>query len=364
LLATSGVIAIILGLALQSTLGDVFSGIVLNFSRPYRPGDWVNIAGETSGRVIEMTWRATHILTAQRDLAIIPNSTIAKSKIVNVSSPSGIHGVTIAVQVAAGAGPAAVEDLLQRAILNCRQILKTPAATVTVKAMNAAFVEFEISFFVRDLASTTQAQNELLDLIYRHLTLGGVDLASPDSELTLSGGGKMSAEPLTEELLKLVPVFATLTASERHDLAGKLRSKRYGQGETVVAPGALLEFLYLIASGVLSCVRYDEETDEELLRLGPADHFGEFGLLAKTASPARISALTPVVIYELGRDDLAQVLLAHPEIADALNRDLAQRQATISPPAPIETDSSTEPRGLKSRVSGWLHRRYDIAASR
>jgi small-conductance mechanosensitive channel len=113
LLATSGVIAIILGLALQSTLGDVFSGIVLNFSRPYRPGDWVNIAGETSGRVIEMTWRATHILTAQRDLAIIPNSTIAKSKIVNVSSPSGIHGVTIAVQAAAGASPAAVEDLLQ-----------------------------------------------------------------------------------------------------------------------------------------------------------------------------------------------------------------------------------------------------------
>jgi small-conductance mechanosensitive channel len=364
LLATSGVIAIILGLALQSTLGDAFSGIVLNFSRPYRPGDWVNIAGETSGRVIEMTWRATHILTAQRDLAIIPNSTIAKSKIVNVSSPSGIHGVTIVVQAAAGASPAATEDLLQRAILNCRQILKTPASSVIVKAMNAAFVEFELNFFVRDLASITPAQNELLDLIYRHLTLGGVDLASPASGSTLSGGGKMSAEPLTEGLLKIVSVFATLTESERHELAGKLKPKRYGQGETVVAPGTLLKSQYLIASGVLSCVRYDEETDEELLRLGPADHFGELGLLAKTASPVRISALTPAVVYELGADDLEQVLQVHPEIADALNRDLAQRQETISPPAPIETDNSTEPHGLRSRVSGWLHRRYDLATSR
>ena len=43
LLATSGVVAIILGLALQSTLGDVFSGIVLSFSRPYRPGDWISV---------------------------------------------------------------------------------------------------------------------------------------------------------------------------------------------------------------------------------------------------------------------------------------------------------------------------------
>jgi len=364
LLATSGVIAIILGLALQSTFGDVFSGIVLNFSRPYRPGDWVNIAGETSGRVIEMTWRATHILTAQRDLAIIPNSTIAKSKIVNVSSPSGIHGAAIAVQAAAGTRPATVEDLLRRAILNCRQVLKTPASTVTVKTMNAAFVEFEINFFVKDLASTSHAQNELLDLIYRHLTLGGVDLASPDSELRSSGGSKMSGEPPTERLLKIIPMFATLTAGERHDLAGKLKPNRYGEGETIVAPGALLKCLYLVASGVLSCVRYDEETDEELLRLGPAEHFGEFGLLAKTVSPVRISALTPTVVYELGTDDLDQVLKDHPEIAEVLNRDLAQRQATISPPAPIETDNSTAAHGLRSRVSGWLHRRYDIASSR
>ena len=87
LLATSGAIAIIIGLALESTLSDVFSGIVLNFSRPYRPGDWISIDSGTDGRVIEMNWRATHVLTAKRDLAIVPNSTIAKAKIVNASSP-------------------------------------------------------------------------------------------------------------------------------------------------------------------------------------------------------------------------------------------------------------------------------------
>ena len=75
LLATSGIVAIILGLALQSTLGDVFSGVVLSFSRPYRPGDWISIEGGTDGRVIELNWRATYILTARRDLAIVPNST-------------------------------------------------------------------------------------------------------------------------------------------------------------------------------------------------------------------------------------------------------------------------------------------------
>jgi len=92
LLATSGAIAIILGLALQSTLSDVFSGIVSNFSRPYRPGRWISIDGR-------MNWRATHLLTAKHDLAIVPNSMIAKAKVVNASSPSGIDGITLAVQV-------------------------------------------------------------------------------------------------------------------------------------------------------------------------------------------------------------------------------------------------------------------------
>ncbi|HVH81353.1 MAG TPA: mechanosensitive ion channel domain-containing protein, partial [Stellaceae bacterium] len=158
LLATSGAIAIILGLALQSTLGDVFSGIVLNFSRPYRPGDWIRIDGDTSGRVIETTWRATHILTAQRDLAILPNSAIAKSKIVNISSPSGVHGVTTAVQIAATTPPSIAIEFLRRAILNCRLILEAPAPSVTVKSMNAAYIEFGIDFFVEQLGSTNQAQ--------------------------------------------------------------------------------------------------------------------------------------------------------------------------------------------------------------
>jgi len=175
LLATSGVLAIILGLALQSTLGDVFSGIVLSFSRPYRAGDWVSVEGGTDGRVIELNWRATSILTARRDLAIVPNSTIAKSKIVNVSSPSGIHGTTVTVQVDAKAPPSRASEILDHAIRNCRLIVATPAAGITVKAINAAYTEFEIAFFVEELSSTAKAQNELFDLIYRHLAAADID---------------------------------------------------------------------------------------------------------------------------------------------------------------------------------------------
>src|SRR5882757_8702524 len=98
LIATSGVFAIILGLALQSTLSDVFSGIALNLGRPYSVGDWVVLDDEMQGRVVETNWRATHLLNGTNDLVVIPNSALAKTKLTNLSSPDESHGVSITVR--------------------------------------------------------------------------------------------------------------------------------------------------------------------------------------------------------------------------------------------------------------------------
>ena len=239
LLATSGAIAIVLGLALQSTLGDVFSGLVLNFSRPYRPGDWISIDGQTDGRVIETNWRATHILTAHRDLCIVPNSTIAKSRIVNASSPSGIHGVTVKVQVSAAATPALAADLLERAVLNCVSVLEMPSPSITTASLNAAYTEFQIDFFVGDLSSTTLAQNKLLDLIYRHLSAAGIDLALPANAPYRPTDGPMSAtRTLAERVLDKAVLFAGLPATELSTIAAKLKLHSYDLDDNLVEPGA------------------------------------------------------------------------------------------------------------------------------
>ena len=170
---------IVLGLALQSTLNDVFSGLVLSLSRPYRPGDWISIEGGTEGQVIEMNWRATHILTSRRDLAIVPNSTIAKSKILNVNFPSNVHGITIAVQLDSRTPPASGTNILELAVLNSRSILAFPRPTVRVTSIDASHTGYEVTFFVEQLDSVTAAQNELFDLIFRHVTAAGAQLAAP-----------------------------------------------------------------------------------------------------------------------------------------------------------------------------------------
>jgi len=360
LLATSGVAAIILGLALQSSLSDVFSGIVLSFSRPYRPGDWISIDGGTDGRVIELNWRATSILTAKRDLAIVPNSTIAKSKIVNVSSPSGLHGTTVTVQVDAKTPPSRVSEVLEHAIRNCRLIVATPAATITVKTINASYTEFDIAFFVEELSSTVKAQNELLDYIYRHLAVADIELASPQDGPAEDGRSQARRIGI-ERLLELVAIFATFSPDERAAIAVKLNPRAYDEGETLVAPGDVLQSLFIVGNGVVSFTREDIEGDTELLRLGPGDHYGEIGMLTGAGAVAKLTALIPTTVYELAKADLTPILEARPQVAQELCRALARRQAAGRLNASPELDERVPKHRLTNWFSERIHRLYDLA---
>jgi small-conductance mechanosensitive channel/CRP-like cAMP-binding protein len=359
LLATSGVVAIILGLALQSTLGDVFSGIVLSFSRPYRPGDWISVEGGTDGRVIELNWRATYILTARRDLAILPNSTIAKSKIVNVSSPSGLHGTTVTVQVDSQAPPSRCSEIVEHAIRNSRLIVATPAPTITIKTINASYAELEIAFFVEELASTVKAQNELFDFIYRHLAVAGIGLASPQNG-PMADGDLRKSRTGVERLLELVDIFATFAPEERAAIAAKLKPRSYDDGETLVEPGTVLQSLFIIGSGVVSFTREGIEGEMELLRLGPGDHFGEIGMLTGEAATARISAVVPTTVYELAKADLTPVLEARPPVAQELCRTLARLQAAGRLSASPELEDSLPRHRLTDWFSDRIHRLYNV----
>src|SRR6266850_6407392 len=150
LIATSGVFAIILGLALQSTLADVFSGIALNLSKAYAVGDWIVLGDGFEGRVVETNWRATHLLNASNDLVVLPNSNLAKAQLTNLSSPNRSHGVKLHVRVAPTMAPSAISDVMRTVMLNSNSILATPPPTVEIKSLDAQAVEFELSFRVKD----------------------------------------------------------------------------------------------------------------------------------------------------------------------------------------------------------------------
>ena len=328
LLATSGALAIIIGLALQSSLGDVFSGIVLNIERPYRVGDWVILDDGMQGSVIETNWRAVHILTGSQDVAIIPNSVIAKAKLINCSSPTRIHGAGIRVKLEPSLSPAAGCHLLKDVLLGSTHILRAPEPSVTIKDVSAETIDYELSYSVTDLDAVSQAQNDLFDRVYRATAAAGVRFAPRFAGLPQRSDSKEHAAlGIPERLLEGISLFSTMTAPEKVALTSQMLRKEYPPGALIVKEGTVLDTLCIVSDGVLVARGEDNNGREiEVTRLAPGEYFGELALLTGEPLHARITALTRVVIYAISKDALAPLLKARPSMVEELSQSLASRR--------------------------------------
>jgi small-conductance mechanosensitive channel/CRP-like cAMP-binding protein len=353
LLATSGALAIIIGLALQSSLGDVFSGIVLNIERPYRVGDWIILDDSVQGQVIETNWRATRILTGNEDVAIIPNSVIAKSKLVNCSTPTNIHGASIRVRLEPSLTPAAGRNLLKEVLLGSTHILRTPEPTVTIKDLSAEAIEFELWYSVADVRVVNRAQNELFDRMYRALAAAGAKFASRLAAPPAAGSAPTDTREaaIPERLLAGISLFSTLTAQEKAALAAQMQRRNYRPGEVIVRAGTVLQALCIVSDGVLVGTAEENGRSIEVARLAPGDYYGEVGLLTGEPLIGDLTALTKAVVFEISKDSLAPLLKARPGMAEELSENLASRQLAHRTVLDHHADQETHVSGLAERLA-------------
>jgi small-conductance mechanosensitive channel/CRP-like cAMP-binding protein len=337
LVATSGVVAIILGLALQNTLSDVFSGIALTLGRPYVIGDWIALSDGIEGRVVESNWRSTQVLTGSNNVVVLPNSFLARLWLTNVSRPDGTHLLTVTVRIAPTRMPSVVVEAMQSVLLSCTSILAEPPPTVALKGLDALALEVDLQFAVASLSKRTRARNEVLDLVYRHCKSAGLLLAMPpESGVVMTNlptdetARSQRGEPI--DLIDAIPIFATLTRDEKLSLAEATSTREFRQGDVIVRQGDILSTLMMIRAGVI-VMRSD---GEEIGRLAPGDFFGETGLLAGMGEACTLEALTRVTTYEIDQNAFAPLLVDRPTMAE----DLALRLSRRSLPA-----RAAEPQG-------------------
>jgi small-conductance mechanosensitive channel len=183
LVTTSGIVAIILGLALQNTLGDVFSGIALTLGKAYAIGDWVQLSDGTEGRVTETNWRSTNLLTGAHNVVVLPNSILARQGVTNLSRPDETHQIALSVRIAATQRPRFVEEVMWSVLQASTLIVKNPPPVVALKTIDAIAIGAELQFRVDSLAIGTFAKNEIIDLLHDQCRVRGLSLAMPTESL-------------------------------------------------------------------------------------------------------------------------------------------------------------------------------------
>lgn len=174
LLATSAVTSLVLGLALQPILGNFFAGLVITVERPFRINDWIRYGGPggTEGRVVDITWRTTHLRTRDNDNLIIPNGKIAETEILNYYYPHPLHMERILVHAHYRAPPHRVERALLDAASRVEGLVENPSAQAFMLDFDDSGIVYELRVWTEDIANLprirSQTHREIWEEFRRH----------------------------------------------------------------------------------------------------------------------------------------------------------------------------------------------------
>src|SRR3984957_9611264 len=316
IVATSGVLAIVLGLALQNTLGDVFSGLSLSVEKPYDVGDAILLEGGVEGDVIQINWRSTHLRNPQNDVVIVPHSTMAKMRIQNHSVLSARHNGSLVVAVDSRNEPEFVTEILKGAAMTCPAILEKPLPMVDTIALESDRVTYEISFSTSSIASAGEARSQMFRQLYKR--------ARPGPHLSHVRPIYFFVE---EDYVDRLSVLEPLSAEEKAKLRAKIVRRHFKDGEEVLVQGSKLESVQFISYGVVQGARQVADgRGLKSVRLGPGDFFGEVSLLTGMAAGSTLTALTPGVLLGFCAEDLKPILASRPELVESVSHAVARKQ--------------------------------------
>jgi small-conductance mechanosensitive channel/CRP-like cAMP-binding protein len=315
ILATTAVGAVVLGFALQDTLGNLFAGLAIQMDRPFRVGDWVTI-GSLEGSITGITWRSTKLTTKAGNFVIVPNSMMAKDPITNYSVPTRHMRIQVDVGASYDVPPNVVKGVISEALKNASELSNIRPAEVRIADFGASSIVYRVWFWVDDFDPDGRAQDQVRSYIYYAFRRHNITIPNPvQIEMSRDEGG-MAATPAPADpgLLERVPMFAALSDRERAHLFSVARPVTFAKGEAVVRQGQPGHSMFVMRRGDASVTLAG--TQGEVARLGAGDVLGEMSLLTGEARSATVTALTDCDLLEIDDEGFRSVVMANPSVLE------------------------------------------------
>jgi small-conductance mechanosensitive channel/CRP-like cAMP-binding protein len=347
-LATGTVLAAVLGLALQETLGNLFAGIALHLEEGFELGDVIR-SGEYIGIVEAVRWRGTRLRTFNNNVVIVPNSMLARERL-EVYPRNGMNARVLQIALDYHVPPATVIGVLTQAASNVEGVAREMPCYARVGGFGDSALIYEIKYFTSDYSLRDRIDADVRRAIWYALRRNGIPIPFPVRAVHRYDV-PAPQHPAHEDLLgrmSAIDILSPLPPEALRAIADAARVHTYSKGETILRHGTEGASMFVVHEGTVS-VRVDHD---EVARLEPGDFFGEMALLTGERRTADIVALTDVVAVEIAKDALAPVLLDHPELAASISAKVMERRGTLD--ARLAGMGEEEQHSVLSRIRAYF----------
>ncbi|WP_236519768.1 mechanosensitive ion channel family protein [Sandaracinus amylolyticus] len=338
LLTTSALLTAVIGLSLQETLGNLFAGLAIQAQRPFEIGDWIQLdANDASvGRVVEINWRATKLLTIDNVEITVPNGALARASLRNYSRPLPHVRRAVTITVAPDVPPAEVHRLFEEAVKGSPGVLEQPAPDVVTIGFTDIGVDYRVRFWVTDLERLQPIEGGVRDRLWYALQRAGRGIPGARREVmvqqeTRESRAEQQAQHARDRAtaLHVVDFFRDVPADAMEQLAASTARRMYAPGETVIVEGSEGSELFVVETGEVEIVITKDRNQARVATLGPGRFFGEMSLMTGERRRATVRTLSQTVLLVVGKKDLQPILEAHPTIAQRISEVLAERDLAL-----------------------------------
>jgi small-conductance mechanosensitive channel len=329
ILATSAIGAVVLGFALQDTLGNAFAGLAIQSEKPFNIGHWITV-GEHEGRVAEVTWRATKLRTKAGNFVVVPNSEIGKAAITNYSQPAAPMRLFIEVGVSYDAQPNRVKSVILEALGHCALVLTAPTPDVLIHDFADSSVLYRVRFWIEDFERDSVAADQVRSAVYYAFRRSGIEIPFPiqteiQKEWVPPDEGARVAERLA--VLGRLELFTPLDEEQRKAVAAATRIVRFGTGEAIVREGDPGDSMYIVVSGCAAVVTGPDR--RELARIQEGDYFGEMSLLTGERRSATVVAHGDADLLEITAPVFRNLADVSPQTVERVGIAAAARRTEL-----------------------------------
>ncbi|HUY20486.1 MAG TPA: mechanosensitive ion channel family protein [Candidatus Binataceae bacterium] len=329
LVASGAVASIVLGLALQETLGNIFSGLTLQLEKPFEPGDWVRVANNV-GRVLGIGWRSTSVVTLANERLEIPNAMIAKDVLTNYTAEAGV-GDEIAIGISYLEPPNRVREVILRALLDVADVARTPEPEIYAWEYGDYAIRYRIRYWLTDYGLREVVRDRVTAALWYVMRRNSIEVPFPIRTLQFrhtrrERDSERAYESKLIEELRRVDFLHDLTDEELQMLAGTVQTHEFGAGEVLVRQGAAGDSFFIIRRGSVEVmVEHNNGQRVHVADLEPPAFFGEIALMTGEQRNATVMARTDVEVLEMDRDAFTHLFHNHPDVTTRIGEVISAR---------------------------------------
>ena len=326
LLAGSGILAVILGLAMQDLLGNIIAGFALNIGKPFKVGDWL-VLEKYQAEVVETNWRSTRLRTNDHVLLDIPNNQIARQIVVNLGPPTHRHAMRLHINLDYSAPPNPVKEAILRATSRAEGVLAEPKPKVFLLAFADSAITYEIKFWLLDHQRFNEISDAIKTNLWYELKRDGIKIPFPIRTVQLERPPADSgASTNLTAILARQPLFSCLGPAQLESLLHGAHAGRFGRGEKIIEQDGAGDSMFILVQGEADVTIGRNGASTRVATLHHGQCFGEMSLLTGEKRGATVIATTDCEVVEIAKENLTRLLKENPELLRELSELLARRR--------------------------------------